>query len=837
MESLVRKAKFLFAGDEKFVVRGVAYGPFRPGGDNPEIHLPGRSQVVADLGQIAALGANAVRLYHVPPAWFLDEAEAAGIRSMITVPWTQHVAFLGERSSREEVLGRVRACARAVRGRACVAGLLVGNEVPSDLVRWMGPDRVSDFLDDLIDAAKQEDPDRLISYASYPPTEYLVPNAADFVTFNVYLHREVEFRNYLSRLHSVAGDRPLLLAEFGMDTVRHGERAQAELLAWHIGACEQGGAAGTVLFSWTDEWYTGGMDVGDWAFGLVTRDRRPKLAYDAVRSLWRDGGGAPAGYRAPTASVVVCAFNAASTLPGALRSLDRLNYPEYEVILVDDGSCDGTQSLVEDFLMERSVGSVARPEFKNIVQENRGLSAARNAGIAAARGDVVAFTDADCVADADWLRHLCWTLSSGKFAAVGGPNLAPPAEGWVEACVAVAPGAPNHVLLSDVEAEHVPGCNMAFWKGPLQGIGGFDEDYRVAGDDVDICWRLMAQGYRIGFSPAAVVWHRRRGTVAAYLGQQRGYGEAESLLRFNHAVFFGPLGGARWRGTVYGQPDLSLLPWRPVIYHGAFGLGMFQCAYGRRGGAWAAMVSSVEWCLAGLYALLLGVWWSEARVIGVLMIWSTLAAGAVWAWRARIEGAHDTGRARLMLWFLAVAQPLVRGWARYTTWIRNNRTPSAVIDSDVEARERAKPPESFWNERGVGRLSLLKELSGRLQAEGWRFSLDPGWMPWDVEVFGSRWWCCRLRTADEHHGGPKVLVRVAYDMRPTAFQWLVRVALVGGMIPVLRLGAPAWAVLCLAIVLAAFLHFRSSRLRGRLGTVVGAAAEACGLSRVSDGKG
>ena len=100
MEPLIRKAKFFFAGDEKFVVRGVAYGPFRPDPGDPGVHLPARDRVLADLAQIAALGANAVRLYHVPPSWFLDEAEARGIRALISVPWTQHVAFMRESSKK-----------------------------------------------------------------------------------------------------------------------------------------------------------------------------------------------------------------------------------------------------------------------------------------------------------------------------------------------------------------------------------------------------------------------------------------------------------------------------------------------------------------------------------------------------------------------------------------------------------------------------------------------------------------------------------------------------------------------------------------------------------------
>jgi len=70
---------------------------------------------------------------------------------------------------------------------------------------------------------------------------------------------------------------------------------------------------------------------------------------------------------------------------------------------------------------------------------------------------------------------------------VGGPNLPPPEDSVVAACVAASPGGPLHVLLDDVEAEHIPGCNMAFRREVLEEIGGFDPIYRSAGDDVDVC--------------------------------------------------------------------------------------------------------------------------------------------------------------------------------------------------------------------------------------------------------------------------------------------------------------------------------------------------------------
>ena len=140
------------------------------------------------------------------------------------------------------------------------------------------------------------------------------------------------------------------------------------------------------------------------------------------------------------------------------------------------------------------------PNIRYIRQDNHGLSYARNAGAAAAKGEVLAYTDSDCMADPDWLYYLIGTLVSGDYAGVGGPNISPPAENWVQACVAAAPGGPSHVLLTDTVAEHIPGCNMAFYRWAFDTVGGFDIEYRKAGDDVDFCWRLQQEGHVIAFA-------------------------------------------------------------------------------------------------------------------------------------------------------------------------------------------------------------------------------------------------------------------------------------------------------------------------------------------------
>src|SRR5260370_9557482 len=96
------------------------------------------------------------------------------------------------------------------------------------------------------------------------------------------------------------------------------------------------------------------------------------------------------------------------------------------------------------------------------------------------------------------------------------------------------------VLESEQVAEHIPGCNMAFRRAALEAVNGFDPQFRKAGDDVDLCWRLQQAGFWITFAPGAMVWHHRRAPPRASLRQQTCYGEAQTLLSFHHPHTFNP---------------------------------------------------------------------------------------------------------------------------------------------------------------------------------------------------------------------------------------------------------------------------------------------------------
>jgi glycosyltransferase involved in cell wall biosynthesis len=531
--------------------------------------------------------------------------------------------------------------------------------------------------------------------------------------------------------------------------------------------------------------------------------------------------------KTPFVSVIVCSYNGARTLAACLDSLGKLNYPNYEVILVDDGSTDDTAYIAAQF-----------PNVRYIHQKNQGLSHARNTGAAAAKGEVFVYTDSDCMADIDWLYYLIGTLVSGDYAGVGGPNVSPPAQNWVQACVAAAPGGPSHVLLTDTIAEHIPGCNMAFHRWAFERAGGFDVEYHKAGDDVDFCWRLQQAGGVIAFSPTAIVWHHRRFTLRAFFKQQDGYGEAESLLRFKHLIFFGPTGAAKWRGQIYGAPRFSWFLNRPIVYHGVFGEGFFQSIYPAAQSEVAIYLGSIEWFALTVFLFGLGVFLPGLRIVPYLMFGGTLGVALSYMIRARIEPRFDTVHARLLVMVLAFVQPLVRGWSRYFTWLRFKRTPRSVISRHEYLPANGRPAGTlsrrmFWSKDGRDRHYLLGEIFNVLEEEGWRYSVDSGWNEWDIQIYGNFWWSIALQTVTEYHADAQCLTRVRLRNRfvttTVIFNLVALSLLIYRQLNLWQLDL--WSIVPYAIFVL-FLASRARALKSRVAELVDLAAHRAGLQRV-----
>ena len=744
------RGKSLFEGDTKLHVRGVTYGTFRP--DEQTSDFPGVEAVAEDFSGMAANGVNAVRTYTVPPRWLLDLASEHGLYVMVGLPWEEHVTFLDDRKRMASIEERVRAMVRSCAGHPAILCYAIGNEIPASIVRWHGKQRIERFLKRLYHAAKSEDPGALVTYVNYPSTEYLSLPFIDLVCFNVFLESGPQFASYLARLQHIAGDRPLVVTEAGLDSLRNSEEAQARALDWQVRTAFAAGCAGMFVFSWTDEWYRGGFDVDDWAFGLVDRNRTPKQALATVGKAFSQVPFSP-DPNWPRVSVVVCAYNSESTLRKCFDGLRDLDYPDYEVIVVNDGSTDATDAITREY------------GFRLISTENRGLSSARNAGLEAATGEIVAYIDADAHPDPHWLCHLATAFVKSSHAGIGGPNIPPLDDGATAECVANAPGGPIHVLLSDEIAEHIPGCNMAFWKASLDAIGGFDPQFRIAGDDVDICWRLQDQGWTVGFSPGAVVWHHRRGCVRDYLKQQFEYGKAEALLERKWPERYNRMGHLAWAGRVYGAPLAKVLGGRWKIYYGTWGTGLFQSVYQRAPGIMGSLPLMPEWYLVlGLLTglSLLGILWAPLLLAVPLLVG---AAGAL-VFKAALGGAHSSvasaggsrsreRRMRLVTAFLYMAQPGARLVGRLRLGLSPWRRRSAPRLGLPVPRTTG-----IWSERWHAPDERVRGIESALRRNGGVVFSGGDFERWDLHVRGGMLGSMRMRMAVEEHGSGRQLLRI-----------------------------------------------------------------------------
>src|SRR5438093_222286 len=385
------QGKFIFTGNQKLYIKGVTYGSFKP--DSQGVDYPSSSAVQADFALMASNGVNCIRTYTVPPLWLLDLAEEAGLHVMVGLPGTLHVTFLDSDALQSGLEQQVRAGVRACVDHSALLGFAVANEIPASIVRWHGPRAVERFIKRLYHAVKEEDPDALVTYVNFPTTAYLELPFLDFACFNVYLESKQKLQTYLAQLQNLTGDRPLVMGEVGLDSLRNGLEGQSETLKWQISTIYDSGCAGLFVFSWTDEWHREGYDVKDWDFGLTTRRRRAKPALKVVRKTWRKVPFSK-DIQWPRISVIVCTYNGARTIRDCFEHLQQLDYPNFEVIVVNDGSTDATPQIAKDY----DVYLISLP--------NGGLSNARNVVLHAASGEIVAYIDDDAYPDPQWLKDV-----------------------------------------------------------------------------------------------------------------------------------------------------------------------------------------------------------------------------------------------------------------------------------------------------------------------------------------------------------------------------------------------------------------------------------------------
>ena len=297
-----------------------------------------------------------------------------------------------------------------------------------------------------------------------------------------------------------------------------------------------------------------------------------------------EGGGVPV-------TVLIPVLNGAATVGDMLRALlaQAEALPGMEVLVVDNGSTDGTQAIVQQFPVTL------------LHEPRRGISAARNCGLRAARGALIVCLDADTLPTRRWLREIVRPFEDPAVVlAAGAIQTFQPETAAERYCDASGIFHPCHHAQAKVLPFAV-GMNMAVRRAAAQEVGGWDEAFRW-GEDVDFSRRLLkAHPGALVYCARALVFHRNRTTTAALARQANGYGRGTAMIYQRYPdetpwgirqifTVFGLLAGrgigagVMWCGRMLRlvRPERAELRVCHALWSWCFWRGFFQQYYGAR---------------------------------------------------------------------------------------------------------------------------------------------------------------------------------------------------------------------------------------------------------------
>ncbi len=223
----------------------------------------------------------------------------------------------------------------------------------------------------------------------------------------------------------------------------------------------------------------------------------------------------------PNFSVIVPAYNAEGLIQHCLDALEHQTATRetYEVIVVDDGSTDGTRAVAE------SHGA------RVLTQTNRGAGAARNLGVQNARGKIVLFTDADCVPDSRWIETMTAPFDDPEIVGVSGVKKTHQRNIWAQ-FIQVEFDYRYDRIGTHRWTDFVDSAAAAYRRQTFLANGGFDSSLKEA-EDVDLSYRLAELGCALVLVREAIVYHKHPESLRVYLRRKFDY--------------------ARWRAVVYGK--------------------------------------------------------------------------------------------------------------------------------------------------------------------------------------------------------------------------------------------------------------------------------------------
>ena len=214
-------------------------------------------------------------------------------------------------------------------------------------------------------------------------------------------------------------------------------------------------------------------------------------------------------------SVVTAVLNRKHQIKEYLDAILSSNYKNYEIIVVDGNSTDGTKEILYNYAKKNR-------KLKVFIEKKPGRNAARNLGINKSRGEIIIFVDSDCIVSKNWMREIVKPFSDKEVGGVIGRTMADK----------------KGIFWYHMENDYLQfiGHNSAYRKIIIKKLNGFDLRFKTSREDTDFAWRVIEAGYKIIYCPAAIMKHlSRRVSVFSRIRNQSTY-IYDGLLYRKHKI-------------------------------------------------------------------------------------------------------------------------------------------------------------------------------------------------------------------------------------------------------------------------------------------------------------
>lgn len=198
--------------------------------------------------------------------------------------------------------------------------------------------------------------------------------------------------------------------------------------------------------------------------------------------------------KAPKVSVVIPCYNGGKRIINTIEYLKRQSYENFEIIVVNDGSTDDTESILADIKMEN---------FRYAMQANKGIAAARDLGVGIAEGEIIAFTDDDRMPDKDWIKNAVNCFNDESVTGVQG------------SIILIDRKEVNPITMraqrdiTELDWRFAT-ANIFYRKEAILDVGGFDHRFKINAEDGDLAWRIIKNNGRIVFCKDSIIKHKAK---------------------------------------------------------------------------------------------------------------------------------------------------------------------------------------------------------------------------------------------------------------------------------------------------------------------------------------